>query len=801
MRVSGEGPNNARIAIVGEAPGMEEDYAGRPFVGSSGKLLDALLTEAGINRNSCYITNVVKERPPGNNFNIFYEDTKRTKPTPALLEARAEVVQEIQELSPNVTIALGNEAMKALTGRSGIQKWRGSIQEGKVGKVIASLHPAAVLRMYNWRPLVLVDLKRAKEESTHPEAHLPSITCHVMPRFSQVVDYIEMLRVKKKPVAFDIETSGSHVRCLGLSNQPNEAFCIPFCCSPFSQGVKKGRVVFPANPRATSFWSLEEEMAILRLLDELMSDPDVPKVAQNYPFDASILEREFGFVTQGLWMDTMLVHNACYSELPKSLDFLTSFYTRHPRYSDYNPASDQSTWVYNCHDAAITGELAPILRKEAEDLGVWSFYKRHIEPTMISASRMGNRGVEIDMEYFNKLKAALTKKKEEMEEELNRLCGINPRSPKQVKEFLYGKMGLPPEYTGQGEKRRISTCEECLERLRRKHPEHSGILDLILKPRQLSTLLGNFFSTKFTEDGRITTSYNVAGTSGGRISSSADILGIGTNLQNIPKRRELGKTTRRAFRARKGNILVRIDLSQAEARYVAWDSKNRPLIKAFLDPSFDVHTRNASLIFQKPQDEITPEERFKGKTCVHSANYKGGPRTAEKAAKVSYRFAKEALDRYKLGNAPYLQRWWESIEREVCNRGMIRTKMGRIRIFLGRRDQTTFRSAISYKPQSDIGDVINQSLYNLDKDLPEGCFPILQVHDEVVCEAPVELALPCAIALDKALTHTFTWDDVPEPLIIPREICIGFNWYDLKQIELTQESIDEALAQLSSKDT
>jgi DNA polymerase len=108
---------DAKIAIVGEAPGTQEEKLGSPFIGWSGQMLNEALSKAGINRHDCYVTNVTKHRPPDNDFAVFYEDSKKTIPTPYLLDSIRLLHQEIQQVRPNITIALGGEALRALTGR------------------------------------------------------------------------------------------------------------------------------------------------------------------------------------------------------------------------------------------------------------------------------------------------------------------------------------------------------------------------------------------------------------------------------------------------------------------------------------------------------------------------------------------------------------------------------------------------------------------------------------------------------------------------------------------------------------
>lgn len=136
--VFGEGDPNARLMVVGEGPGHDEDLQGRPFVGRSGHLLDRLLhEEMGLERKQVYIANVVKCRPPGNR-----------DPEPAEIEAcRPFLEQQVDLIDPKIVLTLGNFATRVLLGtKDGITKLRGSVYPYRAGKLVPTFHPAAALR-------------------------------------------------------------------------------------------------------------------------------------------------------------------------------------------------------------------------------------------------------------------------------------------------------------------------------------------------------------------------------------------------------------------------------------------------------------------------------------------------------------------------------------------------------------------------------------------------------------------------------------------------------------------------------
>ena len=783
--VPGYGPLNAKIVIVGEAPGREEELEGEPFVGSSGRLLNDMLVRCGIDRKRCWLTNVMKTRPNNNDFGLFYVDKGRREQSYDLKESIGILTEvEIESIKPNLIIALGAEPLRALTGKRSIEKWRGSLIETPFGKVLPTYHPAYILRRYEWRAICELDLRKAQRHSHFPELRTLKRVLEIQPSLEQTMNYLGSI---KDRVAFDIETGAGFIRCLGLATSPELSHSIPFTVS--SGG---SRAIGPLAPKGRllasnaseneyklgSYWTLDEEAIILKQLDKIFRDPKIELIAQHFPFDASKLAREFGFEFNNLWMDTMVAQHCCYSELPKSLDFLCSMYTDEPRYSDYNPESDLSTWRYNNMDCVITFEVALALEKEMKELGVWDFYRNLAQPAMVALARAGNRGVLVDLEAREKLGIKTEAKIEKIKKDIDKGLGreFNSNSPKQVQKLFYQDFKITPitRFDSKQKKNVVTTNEEALQKIATKYPQHKPLIDLILDYRGETKLLGTFIRSELSETGRLPTSYNATGTVTGRISSSTTIDGLGGNLQQIPR-----GSFRRIFIAPPGKILIKADLSQAEARVVAWIAGIDSLIEKFQDPSFDVHTYNASLIFGIPLDKVTKDQRTSGKSSLHSANYMGSPATAVKRAKVPYHVAKRALDRYK-ASIPELEKWWSRVEDEIGATRMLRTPLGRLRIFMGRLNRETIRSAVAFEPQSTVGDIINRAFFKLSDKLPQECYPILQVHDEIVVEALESKKFKCIELIRDALEIFICIKGVRAPLRIPCEIKTGPNWFDMK---------------------
>ncbi|MFB3765506.1 MAG: uracil-DNA glycosylase family protein [Methanotrichaceae archaeon] len=148
--VPGEGPKDARIMLIGEAPGAEEDRTGRPFVGRAGRLLDRLLAEAGIERSQVFITSAVKCRPPNN---------RKPKRDEMEICVRTYLRPQMGVINPRAVCLMGNVASFAVIGKQGVTSIRGQIFDGRF---LITFHPAAVLRNMNLKDAFVSDLKAAR---------------------------------------------------------------------------------------------------------------------------------------------------------------------------------------------------------------------------------------------------------------------------------------------------------------------------------------------------------------------------------------------------------------------------------------------------------------------------------------------------------------------------------------------------------------------------------------------------------------------------------------------------------------
>ena len=398
----------------------------------------------------------------------------------------------------------------------------------------------------------------------------------------------------------------------------------------------------------------------------------------------------------------------------------------------------------------------------------WEVYTQIDRPMMHVLHRMQRLGVRVDAakiaENTQKLRAQITL----LEGKLVELVGrpINPKSPKQMVAFLYGKDGLnlPTKY-----KRGTltpSVDEDTLNELYAK-TQHPAIA-LLLEIRQQRTLIG-LLDMQLSPDGCIRTSYGVTET--GRLSSSKDAFGVGANLQNIPKRK--GKWFREVFIPRPGKVWLKADLKQADARTVAWLSQDPKLIEIFRTGQ-DIHRMTAALIFDAELAAVTDLQRSLAKNCVHALNYGLGPKKFAKMSNITEAQAQRVSADYMRAFPNIRSVFQANIEAQLRRNRTLTNPFGRRRVFFDRWGDDLLRDGYAYIPQSTTADYINAALAPIEAELPPSASLLLQVHDEIDLECAPEDATSCASILRKYIERPVLVGT--EPMIIPLDISIGPDW-------------------------
>lgn len=550
MAVMPSGSIKAKIMIVGEAPGADEVALGQPFMGASGQELTRMLSEAGIDRGQCFLTNVARERPRGNDIGDFIAFKKKDV-TPAHAPLRDKMVKqvirdgydllkhEIELVQPTLIIALGNTALWALTGKWGITDWRGSelftdqiaYGDGWQPTVIPTYHPAAVLRQWDWRPVALHDLRKAKRMSEQRVRIKHNIQSEIRPNLRTALDRLEWLwtiayNEKELWLSVDIETRAGHIACLGIAWSKNEGICIPLMCVEQPEG----------------YWLPDEEYLVVRTIERLLMHPRVKIIGQNFSYDAQYIARWLGFLPICAF-DTLIGAHAIFANMPKSLGFLSSLYCEsHIFWKNDGKTWDASTgeeqlWTYNVEDCVRTYEIAFALMKVQRQMSMTSvndFQQSLFGPVM----RTIQRGVRIDKDKRNRFAMELSDAIAEREKWLIAVCGhnLNPRSPLQMMKFFVEDLKMKPILKRRTSGEYTPTFDdEALQKIASREPLLRAIVQVIADMRSLGVFFSTFVQAPLDYDGRMRCAYNIGGTIEYRFSSSENAFGSGTNLQNIPK--------------------------------------------------------------------------------------------------------------------------------------------------------------------------------------------------------------------------------------------------------------------------
>ena len=753
----------AKYILVAEQPGRTEVTSGEPLVGPTGRENNECLMAAGIMRAECYLTNFAKD------LDNHVSEYQHLGP-PITYNEKGKyyldmLLDEVNSAKTNVIFAIGNHAMAALTNRTGITKWRGSIlTDPRIPNkyIIPVIHPSTILppkNVYLNKFLIQLDYKRGKQivEKGY-ESKIRNLI--IKPSLNDSMSYLEKCYqegLKGAIIYFDIEIYNEEISCISFAYNDSEAISIPFV------------------GETGDYFTIEQELQIFRKVAIILEHLHIKKCGQNVSFDTHFLLRRYGIKSVNL-EDTMVAQNVIMPDYPKGLDFITSVWTDHPYYKDegkkyFDVGRGNKLWQYNATDSLICAEAFPRQLTKLTEQGNKETYERqkNIIPSLVY---MQERGILCDTEGMIVENKRMIEQSLEAQEELNKLVGfdLNVNSPKQLMKHLYGTLGHTA-YMKRGTGN-PTTDDTAMKRLARKGVKEAKLIQKIRRLRKISSTYipldqeGKLI--KIDDDNRIRCSFNPAGTKFSRLSSSENIFGTGTNLQNIPHH------LLKYFLFDPNYIGYRVDLAQAENRIVAYVGNVRPMIEAF-EGGLDVHKLTAGLIFQKPIDQVTEEdgachlgdgthgERFWGKKANHALNYDLGYRTFALYYEIQESEAKFIVDRYHMAYPGVRQGFHTLVRKQLRDNRTVTNLMGRKTLFLDQWGDTLFKEAYSCIPQGTVGDIINERglsyIYD-NQNLFSSIELLLQVHDDITFQIPRSISL-----LDHARMLLYIKDSLETPLV------------------------------------
>ena len=389
-------------------------------------------------------------------------------------------------------------------------------------------------------------------------------------------------------------------------------------------------------------------------------------------------------------------------------------------------------------------------------------------------AKMENIGFAVDRQGIADYGAVLSARIASLEEEIYSSAGgeFNINSPKQLGKVLFEDLGLPAK---KKTKSGYSTNAEVLESLRYDHP----IVEMVLQYRTLAKLNSTYCEgllKVIAEDGRIHSSFNQTETRTGRISSTEP------NLQNIPVRTELGREMRKFFCAREGWVLVDADYSQIELRVLAHIAHDENMIEAFKNGD-DIHAITASQVFNMPLDMVTPAMRSSAKAVNFGIVYGIGAFSLGKDIGVTTKEASRYISSY-LSHYSGVDKYMQDVVEKAKADGYVETMFGRRRylpeLSSGKHMMRSFgeRVARNMPIQGTAADIIKIAMVRVDERLKrEGLEArlILQVHDELIVEAPQHESMQVAMLLQEEMENAVKLD-VP----LTADAAVGRTWYDAK---------------------
>ncbi len=446
-------------------------------------------------------------------------------------------------------------------------------------------------------------------------------------------------------------------------------------------------------------------------------------------------------------------------------------------------------WIYNGLDCCLTHEIFEVIEKELDPStrATYEFSKALQAPIL----EMNMRGVKIDEPARQALITHYEDEIARLQRQFDRILGeglgaiVNWNSPAQLINLFYNILKIPPITKRNDKGQYVPTVNrEALEKLR-NYFHAKPIVAHILSLRDLGKRVGTL-RTEIDRDSRIRTSYNIAGTTTGRLSSSFNDFGSGTNLQNIEQR------LRRIFISDPGYKFANIDLAAGDSRGVAGILWNLFKSDAYLNAcaSGDLHTAVCKLAWRDlpwtgdPAGDraIADQIAYRGmsyrdlaKRLGHGTNYMGSPHTMARHSKMEVHLIQDFQSRYF--RAFPMQEWHAWVRSELLTKGYLFNLFGRKRWFFGRRnDDQTVREAVAYAPQSTTADAIDKGLLGVWR--ANECQVLLQVHDSVLVQYLEELE-------DEILPRLLALIEEPIPLlhgrelVIPAEAKVGWNWADI----------------------
>ncbi|UOE38956.1 DNA polymerase I [Chryseobacterium oryzae] len=574
--------------------------------------------------------------------------------------------------------------------------------------------------------------------------------------------------LRQKAVCFDTETTSlnemeAELVGMSFSYQKGLAYYVPFS---------------------------EDQAEVLQTLEifrPFFEKEDLIKIAHNLKYDYKVLQK-YNITVKGAMFDTMIAHYLLNPDGRHGMDYLSEVYLHYKPVSietiigkkgkkqgNFRDADLRTQTDYAAEDADVTFQLyelfAPQLKKEnLEDL----FFKIEM-PLMEVLAKMELAGISLDEKWLAQESIDLENDLRQLESTIFEISGeeFNMNSPRQLGDILFEKMQLDPKAkktkTGQ-----YATSEDVLQKLASKNEIIQHILEYRTYQKLKSTYVDALPSQIDKEDNRVHTNFSQTTAATGRLAS------VNPNLQNIPIRTLRGQQIRGAFVSGEGKKIISADYSQIELRLIAEISGEENMIKAFQNGE-DIHASTAAKLFKIPLEEVSKTQRSQAKTVNFGIIYGQGAFALAEQTGLSRTEAKQMIEAY-FETYPKLKAYMAEQVAKARELGYVETILGRKRhlkdinsgnfVIRGHAE----RNAVNAPVQGSAADVVKMAMIKIDKELQEQNLQtkmLLQVHDELLFEAPIEEVETAKNLIKKEMESAI---ETNVPLLV--EVGVGNNWLE-----------------------
>lgn len=697
-------PETCKLVILTGSARKSDLVADSMLAGAEGFVLSRILSQIGLSPHSIYSTYLIKDIVTNMDRFVSWSPRFNRVRVEDAGKAYLEVLtEELKSINPGaVIVAVGDEALWALTGQWGIRPRRGSVYQSVLSphKVVGCL-PFNLIHKGEPEAATLMAWDFDKALQIQKGEFNPADTwVKTKPSIAEVYEWFAELNRTDNPIAFDIEVKNEEVCSIGFACETHLAYCIPF------QNAKG------------NYFTPPQEVEVWQLICYLLENPSKKKIAQNAMFDCQFLLKKYGIRVQNC-EDTMIAQKLIMPGFPAGLGFIASLFTDIPYYKDEGKAwfkgsggTWDSLWNYNGKDCLVCTQAWPKQMEILEQQGNLSTYKRKVE-LLEPLLWLSEKGVKADIESFQSDYDLIEEKIKVLEQKFCDMAGrkINVKSPSQLVQFFYKDQGHA-EYKKKG---KATVGEEAIRRLVRKGIKEAVVLQEIKNLRKAQEFSN--IESKIDSDGRFRCVYSPVGGDELRISSGANLFGKGANLDDA------NKYFRKCLVSDEGFDYYRLTLTSPEVHLVAYLGSVGVMLSV-IEGGWNLDRWTAGVILGKEYFEVSNEpgscefsmigesELDIGSWANRFLIYEEGYKAFALEASIPERVAKKMAVKFHAEYPEIKSIFFKDIRYSIASTGGVTNLLGR-KIPLFKPAEHTDKHAAQMIVRSTIADYIDKFVLNV----------------------------------------------------------------------------------------